>query len=48
MFSFVIYSEEPEFAAEIEKQIGASGVARVAAVISSGTPTSHSTLGERP
>jgi pilus assembly protein CpaE len=34
MFSFVIYSEEPEFAAEIEKQIGASGVARVAAVIS--------------
>jgi len=34
MFSFVIFSEEPEFAAEIEKQIGASGEARVAAVIS--------------
>ena len=34
MFSFVIYSEEPEFAAEIEKQIVASGQARVAAVIS--------------
>jgi pilus assembly protein CpaE len=33
MFSFVIFSEEPEFAAEIEKQIGASGEARVAAVI---------------
>ena len=34
MFSFVIFSEEPEFASEIEKQIGASGEARVAAVIS--------------
>ncbi len=34
MFSFVIFSEEPEFAAEIEKQVGASGEARVAAVIS--------------
>jgi pilus assembly protein CpaE len=34
MFSFVIYSEEPEFASAIEKQIGASGEARVAAVIS--------------
>ena len=34
MFSFVIFSEEPEFAAEIEKQIGASGEARVATVIS--------------
>jgi pilus assembly protein CpaE len=34
MFSFVIFSEEPEFAREIEKQIGASGEARVAAVIS--------------
>jgi pilus assembly protein CpaE len=34
MFSFVIFSEEPEFAAEIEKQISASSVARVAAVIS--------------
>jgi pilus assembly protein CpaE len=34
MFSFVIFSEEPEFAAEIEKQIVASGEARIAAVIS--------------
>jgi pilus assembly protein CpaE len=34
MFSFVIFSEEPEFASEIEKQISASGEARVAAVIS--------------
>ena len=34
MFSFVIFSEEPEFGSEIEKQIGASGEARVAAVIS--------------
>jgi len=34
MFSFVIFSEEPEFAAEIEKQILASGQARVAAVVS--------------
>jgi pilus assembly protein CpaE len=34
MFSFVIFSEELEFAAEIEKQIGASGEARVATVIS--------------
>jgi pilus assembly protein CpaE len=34
MFSFVIFSEEPEFAAEIEKQVGASGEARVAVVIS--------------
>jgi len=34
MFSFVIFSEEPGFAAEIEKQIGASGEARTAAVIS--------------
>ena len=34
MFSFVIFSEEPEFAAEIEKQILASGHARVAAVVS--------------
>jgi len=34
MFSFVIFAEEPEFASEIEKQISASGEARVAAVIS--------------
>jgi pilus assembly protein CpaE len=34
MFSFVIFSEEPEFASEIEKQISASGEARVAVVIS--------------
>jgi pilus assembly protein CpaE len=34
MFSFVIFSEEPGFASEIEKQISASGAARVAAVIS--------------
>jgi Flp pilus assembly CpaE family ATPase len=34
MFSFVIFSEEPEFASEIEKQISASGEARVAAVVS--------------
>jgi len=34
MFSFVIFSEEPEFASEIEKQIRASGEARIAAVIS--------------
>ncbi len=33
MFSFVIFSEEPEFAAEIERQIGASGEARVATVV---------------
>lgn len=33
MFSFVIFSEEPEFAAGIEKQIGISGEARVAAVV---------------
>jgi len=33
MFSFVIFSEEPEFAAEIEKQISSTGAARVAAVI---------------
>jgi pilus assembly protein CpaE len=34
MFSFVIFSEVPEFASEIEKQILASGEARVATVIS--------------
>ena len=34
MFSFVIYSEEPAFAVEIEKQISASGEARTAAVVS--------------
>ena len=34
MFSFVIFSEEPEFAARIEKQIGVSGEARVASVVS--------------
>jgi pilus assembly protein CpaE len=34
MFSFVIFAEEPEFASEIEKQISASGEARVAAVVS--------------
>jgi pilus assembly protein CpaE len=34
MFSFVIFSEEPEFASEIERQILAGGEARVAAVIS--------------
>ena len=34
MFSFVIFSEEPGFAAEIEKQIAASGEARTAAVVS--------------
>jgi pilus assembly protein CpaE len=34
MFSFVIFSEEPEVAAEIEKQISASGEARAAVVIS--------------
>ena len=34
MFSFVIFSEEPAFAAEIEKQIAASGEARTAAVVS--------------
>ncbi|MBW2540462.1 MAG: AAA family ATPase [Deltaproteobacteria bacterium] len=33
MFSFVIFSEEPGFAAEIEKQIAATGVARIGAVI---------------
>jgi pilus assembly protein CpaE len=34
MFSFVIFSEEPEFASEIEKQISATGEARVATVLS--------------
>ncbi len=34
MFSFIIFSEVPEFASEIEKQISASGEARVATVIS--------------
>ncbi|HEX9813407.1 MAG TPA: AAA family ATPase [Myxococcota bacterium] len=34
MFSFAIFSEEPAFASEIEKQISATGVARVAIVIS--------------
>jgi len=34
MFSFVVFSEEPAFASEIEKQISATGAARVAAVIS--------------
>jgi pilus assembly protein CpaE len=33
MFSFVIFAEEPEFASAIEKQISASGEARVATVI---------------
>jgi len=33
MFSFVIFSEEPEFAAEIERQIGASGEALIANVV---------------
>jgi len=33
MFSFAIFSEEPAFASEIEKQISATGEARVAVVI---------------
>jgi len=33
MFSFVVFSEEPAFASEIEKQIAASGVARVASLV---------------
>ncbi len=48
MFSFVIFSEEPEFAAEIEKQIGASGVARIAAVISDQDQLLESLKSEKP
>jgi len=48
MFSFVIYSEEPEFAAEIEKQIVASGQARVVAVISDQDQLLETLKSERP
>ena len=48
MFSFVIYSEEPEFASAIEKQIGASGEARVAAVISDSDQLLEALKSEKP
>jgi pilus assembly protein CpaE len=48
MFSFVIYSEEPEFAAEIERQIVASGQARVVAVISDQDQLLETLKSERP
>ncbi len=48
MFSFVIFSEEPEFAAEIEKQIAASGQARAAAVISDPDQLLGALKSERP
>jgi pilus assembly protein CpaE len=48
MFSFVIFSEEPEFAAEIEKQIGASGAARIAAVISDQDQLHEALKSEKP
>jgi pilus assembly protein CpaE len=48
MFSFVIFSEEPEFAAEIEKQIEASGVARIAAVISDQDQLLETLKSEKP
>jgi len=48
MFSFVIFSEEPGFAAEIEKQILASGQARVAAVISDQDQLLGTLKSERP
>jgi pilus assembly protein CpaE len=48
MFSFVIFSEEPQFAAEIEKQIGASGEARTAAVISDSNQLLGALKSEKP
>jgi pilus assembly protein CpaE len=48
MFSFVIFSEEPEFAAEIEKQIRATGEARVAAVISDSDQLLGALKSEKP
>jgi pilus assembly protein CpaE len=48
MFSFVIFSEEPEFASEIEKQIGVSGKARIAAVISDPNQLLEALKSEKP
>jgi pilus assembly protein CpaE len=48
MFSFVIFSEEPEFASEIERQIGATGEARVAAVISDADQLLEALKSEKP
>ncbi len=48
MFSFVVFSEEPEFAAEIEKQIAASGAARVVSVISDSRQLLGALKSERP
>ena len=48
MFSFVIFSEEPGFASEIEKQILASGAARVAAVISDSDQLLGALKSEKP
>jgi len=48
MFSFVIFSEEPEFASEVGKQISASGAARVVSVISDPDQLLGALKSERP